>query len=280
MEFGRMATLDGVDFRLPDPDPRSRALLGRGTQGAVQVRVGQPRWTTEAGTPPQRLQSYSERYNSIELNVTFHAIPEPRIVAGWAATVPAGFRFCPKVPRAVSHAPTGWEEAAQRFAALLPHFGNSLGPCFFQAPPEVGPEDVEAILVRIRALGAKVALEVRHPAFFRAGRLVEGLFSRLGEAGVGAVVTDTPGRRDVVHRSFTSPTLILRFQGHAGEPSTRSRLEAWARLLREEPGLRDVYLFVHQPDNLLMEELADQAREALGEAFVAPEGPRQRGLFG
>ncbi len=280
MEFGRVATLDGVDFHLPGPDPRSRALLAGRRPGPLQVRVGQPRWTSEGATPPQRLGDYAERYTCIELNVTFHTIPEPRIVAGWAAAVPAGFRFCPKVPRAVSHAPTGWEEAAQRFAALLPHFGNTLGPCFFQAPPEVGPEDLEAVLVRMRALPAQVALEVRHPAFFRAGRLGEGLFSRLAEAGIGVVVTDTPGRRDVVHRSFTSPTLILRFGGHAGEPSTRSRLEAWATLFQEEPGLQEVYLFVHQPDNLRMEELAEHAQVAMGAAFVPPKGPRQRGLFG
>ncbi|HND34221.1 MAG TPA: DUF72 domain-containing protein, partial [Myxococcota bacterium] len=148
------------------------------------------------------------------------------------------------------------------------------------APPEVGPEDLDAVLLRIAALRATVALEVRHPAFFRQGRLIEALFSRLAKAGIGAVVTDTPGRRDVVHRSFTSPTLILRFLGDADQPSTRERLERWGQVLREEPGLRDAYVFVHQPDNLLLPELAEQARAAMGPATAPVQGPRQRGLFG
>ena len=285
MEFGRLSDLSAVDFRLPGPDPRSRALSGRESPGMLQVFVGLPKWTADSlhtpGLPAhKRLSSYADRYNSIELNATFHAIPEARLVATWAASVPPGFRFCPKVPRTISHPPTDWEGAARQFADVLPHFGTTLGPCFFQAPPEVGPDDLDAVFLRMAALRTPMVLELRHPAFFRQGRLIDPLFSRLVEAGVGVVVTDTPGRRDVVHRSFTTTTLMLRFLGDAEEPTSRSRLASWAQALRGETGLREVYVFVHQPDNLLLLELAGLAREAFGELCVKTEGPRQRGLFG
>jgi uncharacterized protein YecE (DUF72 family) len=285
MEFGRHDDASAVDFTLPDPDPRSVDLLARHGPCAPRVRFGMPRWTgglDQRGTSHERLSAYAEHFPAIELNVSFHAVPEARVVAGWASAVPASFRFCPKVPRTVSHEPGAWRADAGRFAEVLPHFGDRLGPCFFQAPPEVGPSDEAELFARLGSVPTACALEVRHPAFFRGGVLADRLFGRLAAAGVGTVVTDTPGRRDVVHGTLTSPTLFLRFMADAAHPTTGPRLAAWAERVRwwGERGLRDVYVFVHHPDNLRLPELVALVRAAFGDLCVATEPPRQRGLFG
>ena len=290
MDFGRRDDDRGIDPRLPDPDPNAAAWLG-GRPDALRVWIGCPGWNAgldalwPAGLPARgRLAHYATAFSTVELNATFHAVPSAATVAAWAAGVPAGFRFGVKLPRAVTHEPTGWEAAATATAAALAGFGATAGPRFFQAPPGVSPGQLPALLARIDALGGAVdALELRHPGWFVGGRLRADLAEAMAARGVAPCLSDTPDRRDVVHGSFVGRRLVLRFLGIPGSPTNRARLEAWAARARwaAARGLEELWLFVHSPDNVGLLELAADAAAVFGDAVVPPPGRvAQPRLFG
>ena len=74
--------------------------------------VGCPIWSwkgwvgnfyPEGTKPSEFLHEYTQRLTTVEGNTTFYAAPAPKTLEGWAEEMPATFRFCPKVPKAISH---------------------------------------------------------------------------------------------------------------------------------------------------------------------------------
>jgi uncharacterized protein YecE (DUF72 family) len=75
--------------------------------------------------------------------------------------------------------------------------------------------------------------------------------------GVIALITDVAGRRDVLHMCLTAPAVMVRFVGNSLHPTDFSRIDAWIGRLKQwlEQGLREIYFFVHEPDNVQAPEL-------------------------
>jgi uncharacterized protein YecE (DUF72 family) len=164
-------------------------------------------WTGElypAGTPPgERLAAYARIFNAVEGNTTFYATPPAATVARWAAQTGPDFRFCWKLPRAITHerllVNAGRE--AEVFMAVLEPLGSRLGPVLVQLPPRFGPTRLPALEDFLLALPpvAPYAVEVRHPGFFEAPAATE-LDAMLGELGIDRVILDTRG----VHEAFVA----------------------------------------------------------------------------
>src|SRR5689334_7022473 len=57
----------------------------------------------EQSKPADFLRLYSQRFPAVEGNTTFYAIPDEGTVAKWVKETPEGFRFCPKIPKDLSH---------------------------------------------------------------------------------------------------------------------------------------------------------------------------------
>jgi uncharacterized protein YecE (DUF72 family) len=49
------------------------------------------------------LPFYAERFNTTEVNYTFHRIPAPKTIANWCQLTPETFRFTLKAPQKVTH---------------------------------------------------------------------------------------------------------------------------------------------------------------------------------
>src|SRR3954453_19316767 len=78
---------------------------------AGRIVVGTSSWAepgfVEEWYPPDlaardRLRWYAERFDAVEVNSTFYAVPRPRRVAGGAEETPDGFTFDVKLPRLLS----------------------------------------------------------------------------------------------------------------------------------------------------------------------------------
>src|SRR3954462_15451943 len=54
-----------------------------------------------------RLAWYAERFDAVEVNATFYAVPAERTVARWAEQTPAGFTFDVKLHRLLSRPSAG-----------------------------------------------------------------------------------------------------------------------------------------------------------------------------
>jgi len=259
MDFGAVSDPTGIDFSVPELDARCAARWPP-PAGPFRLHTGAPMWGERAwvgpfypeGTPSRAwLGAYAARLGAVEHNGSFYGVPTPAQVAAWAAATPTRFRFCPKVPKTISHA-GDWRADAPRFGDAARAFGDRLGPVLFQVPPEVGPEHLDEIAARVAALGEglRVAVEVRHPGFFREGRLLGALLAWMSRTDRIAVVTDTPGVRHVAHGSFPSPTVYLRFRAAEGHPVDARRIAEWADRLAawRDRGLSEAWVFVHQHD--------------------------------
>jgi uncharacterized protein YecE (DUF72 family) len=264
MEFGKVPNTLGIDFTLPPDHPATARRLAPGRSSASRgsdprIFAGCPVWQDDAmakklcpkGTPKsKRLAAYSLQFNSLELNSTGYGL-NPDQVLQWAAATPVGFRFCPKVSREISLVPN-LDYVHGHFARHLEDaalFGDRLGHVLLQFPESSGPDrfpQLERLLSAPRP-GLPLALEVRHPAWFHGRDWMDRLFGLMEEQGIVSVITDTPGRRDVIHQRLASPSVFIRLNGHSGTAEDIRRIEAWAERVRRwlDLGLRDVYFFPH-----------------------------------
>jgi uncharacterized protein YecE (DUF72 family) len=276
MDFGHADDLSGVSLALPPDAPITAQTLERSGPGPARLRFGMPVWARKEWVGPiypedspggNYLPAYGRVFDTVEVNSTFYALPSPELIHGWATSVPAAFRFAVKVGRNLSHDPAPPRAAdVARFLEVAQAFGDRLGVCFLQLPPEadLGWRRTLARLLDALAPHVPLVVELRHPAWFdpRQTRLLE----HLAERDIGLVLTDTAGRRDLVHMALTAPRTFIRFRGQALDPTDLERIDAWVHRLDDwtRRGLRDVYFVAHQPDDHELECLPLLVRLAAG----------------
>ncbi len=305
MEFGKLPSVAGVDFALPDtPGATLRRLAAapREAGTAPEILLGTARWADRSllgtlypkGTSSgSQLRHYAASFDTVELNATYYGFDLDRMRA-WADQVPAGFRFCPKFPGSITHRARcrGVEAEADAFVDACLAMGDRLGLAWILAPEDLGPREGRALLDLIDHVHERipVAVEVRDPAWFRDASLTGRWFDALAERHVPAVLTDVAGRRDVLHLHLATPELFLRFVGNAPDASDARRLDDWVDRLEQwfAAGLQRAWIFLHQPiesDNLApARRLAAALESRLGVRVRAPRqlerAPVQRSLFG
>lgn len=262
MDFGKVKDTRNIDFTLPPDDPATAIRLAKSRgegEATLRVYVGCPVWQDDAMArklcPPRtpkakRLAGYARQFNSLELNSTGYGLTVER-VRKWASETSEDFRFCPKVTRDITLGPNldgVWRLFAEQCEAVEA-FGNRLGPLFLQFPESFSPARFAELerLLTTQAGRLPLAVEVRHEAWFRNPQLKDRLFTWMEAHGIASIITDTPGRRDVLHQRLTTSTAFIRFNGHALGPQDYGRLDAWARRVKAwmDMGLRELYLFPH-----------------------------------
>ncbi|MEO7174658.1 MAG: DUF72 domain-containing protein [Saprospiraceae bacterium] len=261
MDFGRIDSYSSVNYAFPPERNLDLGFLAGGKLSAgLRVRIGltafsEKDWvgnfypsTTKTN---QMLQAYASNCGTIEFNPTYYGIPTDLQIQKWRAQVDPSFKFCPKFPSTLSKDPLNtlgsfeWEE----WIHCLEAFGQNAGPCFMQLPLNYGPENENKLLQFFQSWdnSKSLTLELRHPGWFESSRL-EKLAQFLFDIGIGLVITDVAGRKDVCHMLCTASYCIVRFVGNQ-HSSDLTRLIAWAEKLHlwESNGLKDIYFFVHQP---------------------------------
>lgn len=122
---------------------------------------------------PQKdwLAYYAERFNTLELNVTFYRFPSLALLQNFYRKVPDGFRFSAKVPRIITHLKkfNGTHQTMKDFYALLRHgLAEKLGCVLFQLPPSTAySEDALARIISHTDPAFKNAVEFRHESWWR-----------------------------------------------------------------------------------------------------------------
>jgi uncharacterized protein YecE (DUF72 family) len=83
------------------------------------------------------LEYYARHFPAVEMDSSFYHMPSAKTVAHWAELTPATFRFCPKLPRTLSHEKRLEDPAPE--IAMMRHLADELGPRFgcalLQLPP-------------------------------------------------------------------------------------------------------------------------------------------------
>jgi uncharacterized protein YecE (DUF72 family) len=84
--------------------------------------------------PSEFLSYYAEVFRTVEIDATWHFMPNPKIVDGWARKVPDGFIISAKVPKIITHEKQldDCEDDWSYFLETMERLGPKLGPLVFQ----------------------------------------------------------------------------------------------------------------------------------------------------
>ena len=285
MDFGRLENLDGIDWTLPEDDASRRRLLRGVRRSPLRIRLAAPLWAHRgfvgkiypaSAASNEWLGIYAEHFDAIELNSTFYAV-DPERIALWREAVPERFRFCPKIPRALSHEGGLDPSLSPPIAEAFRRFEDRLGVAWLQLPPSTSFENgAEALLRWIDEWPAELPLgvEFRHPGWARPDRAA-WVTEELSSRGVSVVGSDTAGRRDLLKIPLSTRTLLLRLALYEGHESDAVRLNDWAdRLLAwSRLGLQEAWVFLHHPtEDFCIESGVHLAEllEARGQSVRAP----------
>lgn len=284
MKFGKMGKIDGIDFTMPPTPKTTEKLLKNSAQqnSAPVILSGCTGWSMKEwlgsyypkNTKPQDfLKFYARQFNTIELNSTYYRIPDKKTVDKWVEQTIPGFKFAPKIPQVISHSEnlSLSENYIESFSDVIRELGDRLGISFLQLPPHFGPKNLrslEQFLKRFPTSDIPLSVEVRNENWFVEKDMIT-LQELLSAYGAGIVLSDVAGRRDVLHMYLSNNTAIIRFVGNDLHESDFSRLDAWILRLKEwfELGLRELYFFHHQDNNLLAPEMTIYFNQKLNETF-------------
>lgn len=257
MKFGSVSDPSVVDFRLPPDHADTRGVLQKGETGLTDLYIGCAKWNKQdlKGFYPKgvkdELAYYATQFNSIELNATFYNNYKPEQIAKWVEKVPEGFRFFPKVHNYISHIKrlNGIANETIEFCDNARSFGDRLGMVFLQLHDNFGPKNRDRLeqFLHIWAPDLPLAVELRNTEWFNSPTEAEWVYRLFERYGVANIVTDTAGRRDLLHMRLTTPVAFVRYVG-VNHPSDYTRLDEWIHRIKEWKalGLEKLYFFVHQ----------------------------------
>lgn len=291
MKFGNVADPSEVDFTLPDDHPgTARILKEQGGKGLSEIYVGCAKWNKQdlkafypRGTKDE-LAYYAGQFNSIELNATFYNNYGPDQIRKWTEKVPEHFRFFPKVHNYISHIKRlgNVEPQVEEFCNNVRSFEDRLGMAFLQLHDNFGPKNKERLEVFMNLWHRDIplAVELRNTGWFNEPDEAEWVYALFERYHAANIITDTAGRRDLLHMRLTSPVAFVRYVG-ANHESDYERLDDWIRRLKQwkEQGLEKLYFFVHQnlekASPYLSEYFIQKFNQHFGTALTPPELPEE-----
>lgn len=302
MDFGRVpeAALDTVDFILkPEPAFNSKILKGKPVKHP-KVYIGCAKWgrTEWVGKiyPPKAkekdfLEHYVQHYNSIELNATHYKVYGEAGIKKWTEKARGkDFKFCPKMYQGVTHRGSlkGKDFIMNEFFRGIVAFEEFLGPVFIQVSETFSPKRKEELFDFLQSLPKDLQffMEVRHRDWFANPDISEELFTKLASLNIGAVITDTAGRRDCAHMHLTLPKTFIRYVGNSLHASDYTRIDEWVNRMKYwlNKGMEELYFFMHMHDEATSPELTvylvDKMNKELGLNLIKPTFiEKQKSLF-
>ncbi len=287
MKFGKVDNPGEIDFTLPTSKNETSDILKKyEPKQRPKIHIGCAKWNRQdlkgfypRGTKDE-LQYYSRQFNSIELNATFYRIFPPDQVRIWKEKTPDNFHFFPKVPQIISQFRRlkNVDDPLNEYLAAISEFGEKLGIIFLQMHPNFSPKSFDVLqdFVIKWPREMRLAVELRHPEWYANETVFGELCQVLEENNITHIITDTAGRRDLIHMRLTSPFTFIRYTG-ANHESDYTRLDDWFEQLKKwiEQGAQEINFFVHQnlekASPLLSAYLIKRMNEELGYDLIIPE---------
>lgn len=252
MKFGAVDNPSEIIFQLPDD--QFDAISG---QNNFRVLTGYPKWTKKdlPGLFPKgvkdELNYYASQFDAIELNATFYTDYNKDQIIKWKERTGPNFRFYPKVHRFVSHIKRlkDSRDSVDRFCESVWYFAEKLGTCFLQLHDNFGPENMDRLVTFLNywPVDLPLAIELRHSDWYTDQETYKTLVQLLKKYNVTNILTDTAGRRDLLHMNPVTTIPFIRFVA-TGHKSDYTRLNDWVERLGKwrDKGVNTVAFFIHQ----------------------------------
>ena len=294
MKFGSVENPEDIDFTLPEDHHDSGKILKQG-KGLNHVSVGCAKWNRQdlkkfypKGVKDE-LAYYSTQFNSIELNATFYNHFRTEQIEKWVDKTPDDFKFSPKVHQMISHIKrlNNVEESIEKYTSNIRAFGKKLGMCFLQLHDNFKPDNMSRLVRAIEFWPKDIplAVELRNTEWFNDASVADDVYSLFEHNGISTIITDTAGRRDLLHMRLTTANVFVRYVG-ANHESDYSRLDDWMNRIKRwsDQGMENLYFFIHQnlekESPVLSAYLISKINNKMNTKLKIPTGQDQQTLFG
>lgn len=284
MKFGSVPNPGEIDFTLPSDHPDTLKILSSGSDD-LEIYVGCAKWNRAdlkgfypRGTKDE-LAYYSKQFNSIELNATHYRIFDATQVTNWREKTPDSFKFFPKVVNSISHYKRlkGVESLIEEYTIPMRSFEEKLGMFFLQLRDDFKPKDFDRVqrFAEIWPADLPIGIELRNQDWFNNESTASQVYELFEKHNIANIITDTAGRRDLLHMRLTTPVAFVRYVG-ANHESDYPRLDDWVTRIKawKENGLEKLYFFVHQniekESPLLSSHFIEKLNTALGTNLQLP----------
>ncbi|WP_405206091.1 DUF72 domain-containing protein [Aquimarina sp. LLG6339-5] len=258
MKFGKVEHPENINFVLPEDHQDTLKVLQKEGSNDVSVYVGCAKWNKQdlkgfypRGTKDE-LHYYSRQFNCIELNATFYRIFSEDQFKKWYDKTPEGFKFFPKLVQNISHLKRLNEDVqpyVDQYVANAVHLKEKLGTIFLQMHSNFAPKYFERVIRFVEKWPKELslAIEFRHTDWFNDEVVASELYDLLESSNVSNIITDSAGRRDLLHMRLTNKEAFIRYVG-ANHETDYTRLEEWVTRLKtwKDQGIKDIHFFVHQ----------------------------------
>ena len=160
------------------------------------------------------LPYYASKFRTVEINYTFYRMPTSKIVAGWAAQVPADFRFTLKAPKRITHdkrlRAAEVADSLRMFVSVAGELGPQLASLLFQLPPNF-KKDLVLLNEFLSLLPPKAtaAFEFRHASW-----LDDEVFAALTARNLALCIADSEARQTPAIATADYAYLRLRDEGY------------------------------------------------------------------
>jgi uncharacterized protein YecE (DUF72 family) len=205
------------------------------------VRIGTAGWNVpslyldQVPSGGSHLERYARRLSAVEINSSFYRPHRRTTYQRWAQSVPDGFRFSVKAPKAITH-----EAGLVDCGALLDRFvdevtglGDKLGVLLAQLPPKsvLNKRIADRFFRDLRArIDTDVVLEPRHASWFAPGIddwLAQRRVARVAADPARPAAAGEPGgwSQLAYYRWHGSPRIYYSDYGAAALAALKRRLE-------------------------------------------------------
>jgi uncharacterized protein YecE (DUF72 family) len=225
----------------------------------------------------EMLGIYASQFDAVELHQTFSdSLSERRI---WALKkevekVNPDFRFCPLLPRRISHEfPLGENPIELReFIETITLLGTHLGPVILRLPETLSP-DKRRLLTKFFQLwprNLRLALHVTGDEWLRKEEALVSLAGEIRGSLVSLLIEDRLGSELPIEKLITSDHLLIRFFGRPKAEQDEQRLALWVYRLSEYKalGVKNSCFFLYEEEEMCLSLLKKMANSLGGNVRV------------
>lgn len=249
---------------------------------AASIRLGMKTWDEsllrgtvyhEKALEQDYLPTYASQFDTVEVHETFLNMPSPYDTDRLKRKVEKinpNFRFCPLVPRVLSHETklSTQTKHLDHFLYALEGFDQHLGACILQLPETFAPTDVAVLKNFLRSWPREVRLMIdfRHKQWFSH----KALWTDLLKDNIGLFITDDIGLEKNYERYITGDNLGVRFIGRSKLGGDDQRMALWVYRMNEfgAMGILDSYFFLYEQPEMCLGLLNRMANSIGGKTRV------------
>lgn len=239
----------------------------------------------------QQLSFYAQKFNSVEVNTSFYALPAPKTLLRWLESVPEGFAFSLKAPREITHEKrlVNVEQTTAAYLEVLRSLGPAAAPGLIQFPAAFTRASDGRRLADFGDSLASSAVEIPLSIEVRAFDLMTTAFIRfLLERRIGFVAVERTGQPDTFASWQAAADLTatrlpchIRLIGNDRDPLPDDKvirrpqdelLDKWAKRIADllKSGT-DVFCYVHNPFEGHAPETVRRLRDRVSQYLPLPD---------